>query len=334
MHFPWEDAEALAGATAPLPSAGPFCRELIVARVNTEGLPVAQLGGLPAGGRLRAVRDARVGRQEIATWVAEVAAEGGGTTEVLLYRDKQHQQVRGAKDITLADAVDAARVICAAAARAWGGAPRVVSACYSNLNATLVVLPPPPPAYALRPRCTPPQPDLSRVQAALAAFQAVPARAPYFPGARVGFINLRQCNGGTALRAEVVFDGAIREKNPSLTVTAQPKARVKGAHTLRQLALIRAAVSAIFAADAQLAPPLLLRPALPASDAAFAAWLGAAGRLARGASRANARAHSLLLEQVQLRVAEGLAFDAAAPLTPAEAAQFFAGCYRRLLLAR
>jgi len=301
---------------------GPFVRELIVARVNTEGLGAINLHELRGRGRVREVTDSRgAGGYEISDWCVRVEArEGGGVVDVHFYQDKSHQQIRGVQDIALKDAVEAVEDICAAAAE-LGAEARVTGAAYCTLNATMQVRGAPRPPYAAvvagpwERRI-----DLEAMAAELKAFGGITAGR--FAGTQVEFINVAMCSGDTTLRAEAVFDGATCPKNPKLCVTGTPKVRVKGARSLKHLALIRAAVSQILRAR-----PRLLRPSEPEAEKLTAAWMGVAARAAAlpgdhsgGAVMLLAAAGRCLAEIGEVE-----------PVVPAESMRrFLLGCVRKL----
>jgi hypothetical protein len=318
------DAAALRAATSSDfdDVVGPFTRELIVARVDTEGLATVDLHALEGRGRVQEVIDSKgAGGYEISNWCVRVAArDGNNCVDVHFYRDKSHQQIRGAQDITLRDAVEAVEDICAAA-NECGAVARVVGAAYCTLNATMQVCEAPRPVYAaLVPGDWALRIDLDLMAAELRAFKEITGGE--FAGAQVEFINVALCSGDTTLRAEIVFNGATCQKNPKLCVTGTPKVRVKGARSLRQLALIRAAVSQILRSRAR-----VLRPAEMEAEKLTAAWMGAAVRLTKLPAKHKTAALALLAETgralAQLNEVE--------PVVPADALrQFVLRCAERV----
>lgn len=338
------DELALAVATGPGGPGGPFTRELIVARIDTESLPTRDLHVLRGRGKVREVIDTKgTGKHEISAWrvYVEGRADPEARVEVLFYRDKTHQQIRGARDITLRDAVEAVEDICEAAREAWGVAARVVSAGYSTLNATMEIVPPRRPRYA---EALPPAfcaagagLNLQAMSAELAAFQQIEAEAfrgepgERYAGTQVTFLNVQILSGGTAIRAEVAFDGRTLRKNPKLSVTGAPKARLKGAHSLRQLALVRLAICQILRRDSAVVPPRVLRPlSLPTGSLVMAAWMSVA---AQAAEHAQFEGAADILAAAHERLAEALAYDPLCPVSPDQLARFLAGCHRRLFVA-
>ncbi len=267
----WVDRSALEVATSPgRGRTGPFARELVVARVDTEGLPTSDLQPLAGRGGVLEVLDSRgLGRREISTWTLRVRRRPPGpgaapgdpddAVRVVCYRDKDHQQIRGTKEITMGDGARAVQDICAAAAEVWPGTrPRVTGVTYNTLNATMPIQPPPWPAYA---EFHPAAAALARgrlsieeMAAELAAFSRIDAAglegaAAAYGGTEVAFLRVQLCQGGTSVQAEAIFGGVQLGKNPKVTVSSIPNVRVKGGRSLEQLALIRLAVEQILASS-------------------------------------------------------------------------------------
>lgn len=337
------DALALEVATAPGGPAGPFVRELIVARIDTDGLPTNDLLALRTDDKVLEVIDSRgAGGHEISTWSVRVrTAPGGHVVKVLFYRDKSHQQIRGARDITMADAVEAVKAICEAAKRTWPGIePRITGASYNTLNATLEIALPSRPEYAkgVSPLLCEETYllDVAAMGAALQDFRFVegeglaPEVARRYGGRRVTFIHVQPCSGGTSVRAEAIVDGAVQAKNPKVTVSSMPKLRVMGGHSLEQLALVRLALNQILEADRRRSVPALLRaPRLPETDQAVAGALAVVDRLVEtGGAGVGAWE---LLGAAERNVAEALAYDPASTLDGRRLRSYFVKCRKRVV---